>query len=93
MSTEWPPKYDRSYIPSSDSRYWNKELETMDPEERERKVILPKLQAQLKYAYENSPFYKKKWDKAGIGPEDIRSLEDFEHIPFVKKDEIRQDQM
>ena len=93
MSTEWPPKYDRSYIPSSDSRYWNKELETMDPDERDQKVILPKLQAQLKYAYENSPFYKKKWDKAGIGPEDIRSLEDFERIPFVKKDEIRQDQM
>ncbi len=92
MSTEWPPKYDRSYIPSPDSVYWNKELETMDPDERDQKVILPKLQAQLKYAYENSPFYKKKWDKAGIGPEDIRSLEDFEHIPFVKKDEIRQDQ-
>lgn len=93
MSTEWPPKYDRLYIPSPDSVYWNKDLETMDPDERDQKVILPKLQAQLKYAYENSPFYKKKWDKAGIGPEDIRSLEDFEHIPFVKKDEIRQDQM
>jgi len=93
MSIEWPPRYDRSYIPSLDSVYWNKELETMDPDERDQKVILPKLQAQLKYAYENSPFYKKKWSKAGIGPEDIRSLEDFEHIPFVKKDEIRQDQM
>ena len=93
MSTEWPPKYDRLYIPSPDSVYWNKDLETMDPDERDQKVILPKLQAQLKYAYENSPFYRKKWDKAGIGPEDIRSLEDFEHIPFVKKDEIRQDQM
>lgn len=68
-------------------------METMDPEEREQKVILPKLQAQLKYAYEKSPFYKKKWDKAGITPEDIRSLEDFEQIPFVTKDEIRQDQM
>jgi phenylacetate-CoA ligase len=89
---EWPPKYDRSYIPSPDSPYWNEELETMDPEERDQKVILPKLQAQLKYAYEMSPFYRKKWDKAGIRPEDIRSLDDFEQIPFVKKDEIRQDQ-
>ena len=90
---EWPPQYDRSYIPSPDSRYWNEELETMDLEQREREVILPKLQAQLKYAYEMSPFYKKKWDKAGIRPEDIRSLEDFERIPFLRKDEIRQDQM
>jgi phenylacetate-CoA ligase len=65
----------------------------MDPREREQNVILPKLQAQLKYAYEKSPFYKKKWAEAGIGPEDIQSLEDFEQIPFVTKDEIRQDQL
>ena len=92
MSKEWPPEYDRSYIPSPDSRYWNEELETMDPDEREHKIILPKLQAQLRYAYHTSPFYKKKWDKAGIGPEDIRSLDDFEKIPFLTKEEIRQDQ-
>jgi len=93
VSKEWPPEYDHSYMPSSDSAYWNRALETMDPVERERKVILPKLQAQLKYAYERSPFYKMKWDKAGVKPEDIRSLEDFEKIPFVTKDEIRQDQL
>ena len=86
---EWPPVYDRSYVPSLDSKYWNQELETMDPEEREQKIILPKLQAQLKYAYENSPFYRKKWGKVGIKPEDVRSLADFEQIPFLTKDEIR----
>ena len=57
MSKEWPPEYDRSYIPSPESRYWNEELETMDPDERELKIILPKLQAQLRYAYQTSPFY------------------------------------
>jgi phenylacetate-CoA ligase len=93
VSKQWPPKYDRSYSPSTDSPYWHEALETMDPEEREQKIILPKLQAQLKYAYEKSPFYKKKWDKAGIKPQDIRSLSDFEQIPFLTKDEIRQDQM
>ncbi len=92
MPSEWPPEYDQRYIPPSDSKYWDKEIETMDPEEREQKIILPKLQAQLMYAYENSPFYRKKWDKAGIKPEDVLSLEDFEQIPFVTKDEIRQDQ-
>ncbi|MGD8227881.1 MAG: AMP-binding protein, partial [Desulfobacteraceae bacterium] len=93
MIKEWPPKYDRYYVPLPNSRYWNEELETMDPVEREKRVILPKLRAQMKYAYEKSPFYKKKWDKAGIRFDDIRSLEDFEQIPFVTKDEIRQDQM
>ena len=93
MNINWPPKYDSSYIPSNDSPYWNKELETMDPEEREEKIIFPKLKAQLEYAYENSQFYKKKWDEAGIKPNDIKSLEDFENIPFVNKSDIRKDQM
>ncbi|HSB07347.1 MAG TPA: AMP-binding protein [Thermodesulfobacteriota bacterium] len=92
MMKEWPPQYDRSYIPSPDSKFWFKDLETMDPEERERRVILPKLQAQLTYAYEKSLLYKKKWDLAGIKPEAIRSLADFEQIPFLTKDEIREDQ-
>jgi len=92
MSRQWPTQYDRSYVPSTNSKYWNKSLETMDPEEREQKVILPKLRAQLKYAYEKSSLYKKKWDAAGVKPKDIRSLTDFEQIPFLTKDEIRQDQ-
>ena len=92
MIKEWPPQYDCSYIPSPGSKFWFKDLETMDPEEREQKVIFPKLQDQLKYAYKKSQLYKKKWDQAGIKPEDIRSLSDFEQIPFLMKEEIRQDQ-
>ncbi|OPX35988.1 MAG: phenylacetate--CoA ligase [Desulfobacteraceae bacterium 4484_190.1] len=93
MEKGWPPVYDQSYIPAYDSQYWQKEVETMDPEKREQEIILPKLQAQLKYAYQKSGFYKKKWDKAGIHPDDIRSLQDFEQVPFVTKDEIRKDQI
>ena len=89
---EWPPIYDRSYMPSPDSPYWFKDLETMDAEERERTVILPKLQAQLQYAYEHSAFYRRKWDQTGVHPGDIRSLDDFEEIPFLMKNEIRRDQ-
>lgn len=92
MSAQWPPSYDPSYIPAPEAPYWNRTLETMDPEERERAVILPKLQSQIAYAYEHSSFYRKKWDKAGITPRDIRSLKDFDQIPCVMKEEIREDQ-
>ena len=54
----WPPQHDSNYFPAADSPYWDRKLETMDPEEREQKVILPKLKAQLNYAYEHSGFYK-----------------------------------
>src|SRR3972149_1958598 len=92
MPREWPPKHDSSYIPSPDHKHWNPKLETMDPEERERKVILPKLLAQLSYAYKHSDLYKRKWDAAGITPEDVRSLADFEHVPFTTKDDLLRDQ-
>ena len=93
MKATWPPEYDRTYIPAPDSPFWNRRIETMDMEEREQTIILPKLQSQLKYAYEKSLFYKNKWDKAGVNPQDVRSLADFEAFPFVTKDEIRQDQI
>ncbi len=43
------------------------------------------------HAYNNSPFYKKKLDNAGIRPEDIRSLTDIEHLPFTDKDDLQQE--
>ena len=93
MFKDWPPVYDRSYRPAPDSRYWNEKLETMDPDERNETVILPKLQAQMNYAYAQSPFYRLKWDAVGVHPNDIRSLKDFEAVPLVTKDEVRQDQI
>ncbi len=43
------------------------------------------------HAYNNSPFYKKKLDNAGIRPEDIRSLTDIKHLPFTDKDDLQQE--
>lgn len=88
----WPPVYDPDYYPAPDEPYWNRALETMDPQEREETVILPKLRAQLEYCYAHSPFYQRKWDAAGVHPGDVKSLTDFEGFPLVTKDEIRADQ-
>lgn len=92
MSFPWPPEYDPGYRPALSKPFWDKEAETMDPEERRQKIILPKLQAQIAYTYEKAPLYRRKWDQAGIGPKDIRSLQDFQKVPFLFKEEIRQDQ-
>lgn len=88
---QWPPLYDDQYLPQEKQKYWFQDLETMDPRERE-KLIVQKIRAQMAWAYERSPFYRKKWDKAGIRPEKIRTLEDFQEVPFLTKEEIRKDQ-
>ena len=88
---EWPPKYDNEYFPSPRDPYWFKEMETMDPARRDE-IILKKLKAQIAYAYERAPFYRNKWDEAGIHPNQVKTLEDFRKIPLVYKPEIREDQ-
>jgi phenylacetate-CoA ligase len=61
---KWPPVYNENYRPDPSSPYWFPDLETMDPAERDQTIILPKLQAQLNYAYKHSNLYRKKWDAA-----------------------------
>jgi len=42
------------------------------------------------HAYSGSPVYKKKMDEAGVGPEDIRSLEDIEKLPFTTAQDLQE---
>ncbi|GKW48467.1 phenylacetate--CoA ligase PaaK [Halomonas sp. NCCP-2165] len=54
-----------------------------------RATQLKRLQWSLKHAYDNVPFYRQAFDKAGIHPEDIRSLEDLGKLPFTTKADLR----
>jgi len=47
------------------------------------------LRAILKHAYENVPFYHKKFKRAGIKPDDIKSFSDLRKVPFTTKFEIQ----
>jgi len=42
------------------------------------------------HAYENSPFYRQRLQKAGITPEDIKSLDDLNRLPFTTADDLRE---
>ena len=50
---------------------------------------LERLKKIVRYAYERVPFYTKKFDEAGLRPEDIRTLEDINKIPFTTKTDLR----
>lgn len=40
-------------------------------------------------AYNNVPFYKKKFDEIGLKPEDIHSIDDIHKLPFTVKTDLR----
>ncbi len=51
-----------------------------------------KLQKQIAYCYDHSPFYQNKMKHNGIEPGDIKSYEDFKLFPFTTRKEIFQSQ-
>jgi phenylacetate-CoA ligase len=70
------------------SKYWNEKIETM-PVPELRKHQLRKLKQEVNYCYGNSAFYHKKFDSAGLKPDDIKTLEDVQKIPFTVKNDLR----
>ncbi|MCU1413845.1 MAG: phenylacetate--CoA ligase, partial [Microbacteriaceae bacterium] len=51
---------------------------------------LSRLQQTVRHAYDNVQHYRGKLDGAGVHPDDIRSLDDIEKIPFTTKEDLRQ---
>ena len=66
---------------------WSKE-ETLPREEIE-KIQLERLQETVNRVYEKVPAYRKKMDEAGVKPEDIKELKDLAKLPFVTKQDMR----
>jgi len=54
-----------------------------------RGLQLKRLRTTLAHAYANSPVYRAKFDKAGVHPEDCRSLADLAKFPFTTKHDLR----
>ena len=68
---------------------WNKEAECMSDYDREN-LQLRRLKEAVKNAYENVPYYRKRLDSMNIKPDDIKTLEDIEKLPFTTKDDLRE---
>lgn len=68
--------------------YYQPDIETMSRKDLEA-LQLERLQALVKRVYQKIPFYKESFDKAGINPEDIKSLADLTKLPFTVKQDMR----
>ncbi|CAL9346220.1 Phenylacetate-coenzyme A ligase [Streptomyces sp. enrichment culture] len=55
-----------------------------------RALQLERLRSSLRHAYENVPFYRKSFDRAGVRAEDCRSLPDLARFPFTVKADLRE---
>ncbi|WP_329535511.1 phenylacetate--CoA ligase [Streptomyces sp. NBC_01450] len=58
--------------------------------EQLRELQLDRLRATLRHAYDNVELYRKKFDEAGVKPDDCRSLADLSRFPFTTKADLRE---
>jgi len=78
--------------PSEKSEYFAPEIETISREKLES-MQLERLKWQVHRCYKNSIFYRERFDKIGLKPDDIKSLDDVMKIPPVHKEELREEQI
>ncbi|WP_425376210.1 phenylacetate--CoA ligase PaaK [Rhodoplanes roseus] len=69
-------------------------VDGLDSAERASRDAIQALQRErlawsLRHAYENVPFYRRKFEEAGLHPSDFRDLSDLSKFPFTMKNDLR----
>ena len=76
------------FLRNQDTPFWNRYTETMPRQQLDR-LHLHRVKAVLAHAYATSAFYRRKLDRAGVRPDDIRTLDDFKRkVPVTDKSEF-----
>lgn len=69
-------------------KYWNESMECMSVEER-RLLQSERLAKLVERVYSNVAPYRKRMDEIGLKPDDIKSIDDIEKLPFTTKQDLR----
>ena len=69
-------------------RYFQPEIECASRDEI-HKIQSERLVKQVRNVWDNVPMYRKKMEKKGLTPEDIKSVDDLPKLPFIEKDDLR----
>ena len=71
------------------SIYWNPIVETL-PQEKIQALQVKKFARMVDWAYNNSPFYRRLYQEAGLEPGDIKGLDDIRKVPKTEKAMMRE---
>ena len=64
-----------------ESQWWSRE--------KLEEYQIQQLSKLLCHAYENVPYYQRAFDERGLKPEDIQDFDDLRKLPYLTKDEVR----
>lgn len=83
-------RHRKSVEKPDNDRYWSVELDTAS---RDQIVGIQndKLKALTPFLYENSDFYRRRFDRLGLAPTDIATVDDLPKWPVLDKGEMMED--
>lgn len=67
--------------------FWQQEQETIEPRRLEE-LQLRQLREMVRRVSATVPFYRRKFEECGIGPDDIRTLVDARKLPYTTKEDL-----
>lgn len=96
----WRRAYWRGYLSTFGLTHWmmTKEVGPVLDElrqsqwlslEKMRELQELKLRRLVAHAYQHVPYYRDRMRAAGVGPDDIKTLEDLAKLPFLTKNDVR----
>ena len=71
-----------------EKHYYDPAIETMSQDEM-RALQSERLVKQVKHVWDNVPYYRGLMEAKGVTPEDIKGIEDLHKLPFLTKDDLR----
>ncbi|MFC2013194.1 phenylacetate--CoA ligase family protein, partial [Chloroflexota bacterium] len=74
----------RYYQEMRESQWW--------PPDKIAELQLERLKALLRHAYQNVPYYNRRFTEARLHPDDIKTLDDLAKLPILTKKDIRENQ-
>jgi len=69
--------------------FWNRHFECMSRNDLKH-VQSERLRETVDRVYFNVPYYRNKMQEAGLGPENINSIDDITKLPFTTKSDLRE---
>jgi phenylacetate-CoA ligase len=89
MTSKFEKRWMKASKPHVIDEYFSDAFVEDLPVEKLKEFQEKSLKEIITLAYNKSHFYKEKMNQAGVKPEDIQTLEDLKHLPFLDKDELR----
>jgi phenylacetate-CoA ligase len=69
-------------------RWWDEQAQTL-PRPDLRLLQEERLREAVRRAFEGAPFWRRRLTAAGVGPDDIKTLDDLPRLPPVRKSDLR----